>query len=146
MKETRTLAIRITKEAGVATIPVSVFYHDQKDDKVLRFCFSKKKETLEAAVETINQNLKLFIKSSRTDWRPNDKNVRYKGILFMLMARIGFSMMGGAAKVIKRNFHCWSACFLSKCNWLALFLVPGLLNKTARSTWRKILTACLSWH
>ncbi|MEI9808238.1 MAG: aminotransferase class I/II-fold pyridoxal phosphate-dependent enzyme [Bacteroidota bacterium] len=47
------LAVRITKEAGVATIPVSAFYHNGKDDKVLRFCFSKKKETLEAAVERL---------------------------------------------------------------------------------------------
>lgn len=47
------LAIRITKEVGVATIPVSVFYHDNKDDRVLRFCFSKKKETLDAAVERL---------------------------------------------------------------------------------------------
>ena len=47
------LAIRLTKEAGVATIPVSAFYHDGKDDKVLRFCFSKKGETLEAAVEKL---------------------------------------------------------------------------------------------
>ena len=47
------LAIRLTKEAGVATIPVSAFYQDGKDDKVLRFCFSKKKETLEAAVEKL---------------------------------------------------------------------------------------------
>ncbi len=47
------LAIRLTKEAGVATIPVSVFYQNGKDDKVLRFCFSKKKETLEAAVEKL---------------------------------------------------------------------------------------------
>ena len=31
------LAIRLTKEAGVATIPVSVFYQNGKDDKVLRF-------------------------------------------------------------------------------------------------------------
>jgi len=46
-------AIRVTKEAGVATIPVSVFYHNGKDDKVLRFCFSKKKETLEAAVKKL---------------------------------------------------------------------------------------------
>jgi methionine aminotransferase len=35
-------AIRLTKEAGVATIPVSAFYQNSKDDKVLRFCFSKK--------------------------------------------------------------------------------------------------------
>lgn len=47
------LAVRLTKEAGVATIPVSAFYRDGKDDKVLRFCFAKKKETLEAAVEKL---------------------------------------------------------------------------------------------
>ncbi len=46
-------AIRLTKEAGVATIPVSAFYQNGKDDKVLRFCFSKKKETLESAVERL---------------------------------------------------------------------------------------------
>jgi methionine transaminase len=46
-------ATRLTKEAGVATIPVSAFYRDGKDDKVLRFCFSKKKETLDAAVEKL---------------------------------------------------------------------------------------------
>lgn len=48
-------AIRLTKEAGVATIPVSAFYQNGKDDKVLRFCFSKKKETLEAAVEKLSK-------------------------------------------------------------------------------------------
>jgi methionine aminotransferase len=47
------LAIRLTKEAGVASIPVSVFYRNGKDDKVLRFCFSKKKETLDLAVERL---------------------------------------------------------------------------------------------
>jgi methionine aminotransferase len=46
-------AIRITKEYGVATIPVSVFYVDGKDDRVLRFCFAKKESTLEAAVERL---------------------------------------------------------------------------------------------
>ena len=46
-------AIRLTKEVGVATIPVSVFYRNQKDDKVLRFCFSKKNKTLESAVEKL---------------------------------------------------------------------------------------------
>lgn len=49
------LAIRLTREAGVATIPVSAFYHNGKDDKVLRFCFSKKEETLEAAVEKLSR-------------------------------------------------------------------------------------------
>jgi methionine aminotransferase len=48
-------AIRITKEAGVATIPVSAFYHNGKDDHVIRFCFSKKNETLERAVERLSK-------------------------------------------------------------------------------------------
>lgn len=48
-------AIRLTKEVGVATIPVSVFYRNGKDDKVLRFCFSKKEETLEKAVEKLSR-------------------------------------------------------------------------------------------
>lgn len=47
------LAIRITKEYGVATIPVSVFYKDQTDNKVLRFCFAKKENTLEEAVNRL---------------------------------------------------------------------------------------------
>ncbi len=47
------LAIRLTKEAGVATIPVSSFYHNGKDDKVIRFCFSKQNRTLQQAVERL---------------------------------------------------------------------------------------------
>jgi len=47
------LAIRITREYGVATIPVSAFYRSGKDDKVVRFCFAKKEETLERAVERL---------------------------------------------------------------------------------------------
>lgn len=43
-------AIRLTREAGVATIPVSAFYQDGADQKLLRFCFAKKNETLEQAV------------------------------------------------------------------------------------------------
>ena len=46
-------AIRITKEYGVATIPVSVFYTAGKDDRVVRFCFAKKEETLEKAAERL---------------------------------------------------------------------------------------------
>lgn len=46
-------SIRITKEYGVAVIPVSVFYQDGKDDRVVRFCFAKKEETLDAAVERL---------------------------------------------------------------------------------------------
>ena len=47
------LFIRLTKEFGVTAIPVSAFYKDEKDDKVLRFCFCKKEETLEQAVERL---------------------------------------------------------------------------------------------
>jgi methionine aminotransferase len=46
-------ALRITREKGVAMIPVSAFYQDGKDDKIVRFCFVKKKETLERAVERL---------------------------------------------------------------------------------------------
>lgn len=47
------LAIRLTKETGVATIPLSAFYHNHKDDKVVRFCFSKQNRTLQQAVERL---------------------------------------------------------------------------------------------
>ena len=46
-------AIRITKEHGVAAIPVSAFYREGKDDRVGRFCFAKKEETLEKAAERL---------------------------------------------------------------------------------------------
>ncbi|MES2430248.1 MAG: methionine aminotransferase [Bacteroidota bacterium] len=46
-------AIRLTKEYGVATIPTSVFYKTETDNKVLRFCFAKKESTLEEAVNRI---------------------------------------------------------------------------------------------
>ena len=46
-------AIRLTKEAGVASIPVSVFYHEKNTDKFLRFCFAKEDETLERAAEKL---------------------------------------------------------------------------------------------
>ncbi len=51
------LAIRLTKEYGVATIPMSSFYKDGIDNKVLRFCFCKKEETLERAVEKLVKSL-----------------------------------------------------------------------------------------
>lgn len=43
----------LTKEIGVATIPMSVFYQDKQDNKVLRFCFAKGEETLAAAAEKL---------------------------------------------------------------------------------------------
>ncbi|MBK9225577.1 MAG: aminotransferase class I/II-fold pyridoxal phosphate-dependent enzyme [Ignavibacteria bacterium] len=46
-------AVRLTKEKKVAAIPVSAFYKDKTDNKVLRFCFAKEDETLERAVNSI---------------------------------------------------------------------------------------------
>lgn len=46
-------ALRLTKEAGVVSIPVSAFYKKGKENKVLRFCFSKKESTLDDAVERL---------------------------------------------------------------------------------------------
>ena len=45
----------LTEEVGVAAIPMSVFYQDGTDDKVLRFCFAKGEETLSAAAEKLCQ-------------------------------------------------------------------------------------------
>jgi len=48
-------SIRLTKEYGVAVIPVSVFYKEGKDDRVVRFCFAKAESTLEAAAERLRK-------------------------------------------------------------------------------------------
>jgi methionine transaminase len=47
------MAIRLTKEYGIASIPVSVFNQSGKDEKLLRFCFAKKEETLQKATEIL---------------------------------------------------------------------------------------------
>lgn len=47
------LAIRLTKEKGLASIPLSVFYSDKRQQQLLRFCFAKKEETLRKAAEII---------------------------------------------------------------------------------------------
>lgn len=49
------LAIQLTKEFGVATIPVSAFYQNGQDNKVLRFCFAKAEATLEKAVKGLRR-------------------------------------------------------------------------------------------
>jgi methionine aminotransferase len=46
-------AARLTKENGIASIPVSVFNNSLRDDKVLRFCFAKEDKTLEKAAEVL---------------------------------------------------------------------------------------------
>ncbi len=44
---------RLTKEHGVAAIPVSVFNPDGEDQRVIRFCFAKNEDTLAAAAERL---------------------------------------------------------------------------------------------
>lgn len=48
-------AQRLTREAGVTTIPVSAFYRTARDQQVLRFCFAKKETTLELAAERLQK-------------------------------------------------------------------------------------------
>ncbi len=49
------LAVRLTKEYGITTIPLSAFYKNGTDNKVLRFCFAKKESTLELAAEKLSK-------------------------------------------------------------------------------------------
>jgi len=46
-------ALRLTREFGVASIPVSGFYSKGTDHHVLRFCFAKRQETLDKAVDRL---------------------------------------------------------------------------------------------
>lgn len=45
--------IELTTKHGVAAIPISVFNADQKDAKIIRFCFAKDEETLIKATEAL---------------------------------------------------------------------------------------------
>jgi methionine aminotransferase len=47
-------AKRLTKENGLASIPLSVFNEGNLDEKVLRFCFAKTDETLLKAAKILN--------------------------------------------------------------------------------------------
>jgi len=49
----RDFAVKLTREAGVATIPVSAFYRNGNDHKVIRFCFAKKEKTIKEAAERL---------------------------------------------------------------------------------------------
>jgi len=46
-------AARLTRDFGLASIPVSVFYSDKTDHNILRFCIAKKEETLFKAAEIL---------------------------------------------------------------------------------------------
>ena len=49
----RAFAEWMTRDVGVAVIPVSVFYANGRDDRVVRFCFAKQESTLRAAAERL---------------------------------------------------------------------------------------------
>ena len=49
------LAVRLTKEHGVASIPVSVFYREPPAHRVLRFCFAKSEATLAKGAEILSR-------------------------------------------------------------------------------------------
>lgn len=49
------MAEEMTKVHKVACIPISVFYKDRTDNRLLRFCFAKKRETLEKAAAIIKR-------------------------------------------------------------------------------------------
>lgn len=46
-------AIRLCKQAGVACIPVSAFYKNKTQNKVVRFCFAKKEQTIKLALDRL---------------------------------------------------------------------------------------------
>ena len=45
----------LTREVGVAAIPLSAFYGDGFDQRVVRFCFAKQDDTLRAAIERLRK-------------------------------------------------------------------------------------------
>jgi methionine aminotransferase len=49
------LAVRLTKELKVASIPVSVFYEKPPADRILRFCFAKNDDMLQEAAQRLAQ-------------------------------------------------------------------------------------------
>lgn len=48
-------AKRLTIESGLASIPLSVFNENNLDNKVLRFCFAKRDDTLKRAADILNK-------------------------------------------------------------------------------------------
>jgi len=49
------IAVRLTRDHGVASIPVSVFYRHPPAHKVLRFCFAKSEATLARGAEILSR-------------------------------------------------------------------------------------------
>jgi methionine aminotransferase len=51
----KVFAEKLVKDHGVAVIPMSAFYQDATDNKVIRLCFAKKEATLEAAAACLQK-------------------------------------------------------------------------------------------
>lgn len=51
----KAFAYFLTQNYKVATIPFSAFYHNFVDEKVIRFCFAKRQETLDQALENLSK-------------------------------------------------------------------------------------------
>ena len=54
----RAFAKQLTIEGGVATIPLSPFYKNGSDEKIIRFCFAKKEDTLIEAADRLKRYFK----------------------------------------------------------------------------------------
>ena len=62
---------------------------------------------------------------------------RYRGIFFMLLAALGFSTMGGAAKALKGDFNAGQLVFYRNLVGMVV-LIPGLLIKRPVQTGGKL--------
>jgi len=51
----RQMAEELTIKHKVASVPVSAFYHDKTDNRLLRFCFAKSEPTLDRAMEILRK-------------------------------------------------------------------------------------------
>ena len=51
----RSFAMEMIEKFRIASIPMSAFYADGRDHRVLRFCFAKKDETLQEAAENLSK-------------------------------------------------------------------------------------------
>lgn len=49
------MAQELTKKYKIASVPVSAFYQDKTDNRLLRFCFAKQEKTLDQAIEILRK-------------------------------------------------------------------------------------------
>lgn len=56
----RELAERMTRTLKVACIPISVFYSDKRDDKIIRFCFAKEASELQEGLNRLKDLSKIL--------------------------------------------------------------------------------------